>query len=124
MYSQKYTYYNVKKQGKNDSKFEAGKAQELELLKKAGEIKDFREQVKIPLIVNGLIVCDYYIDFEIEHNDGTIEFCETKGYATDTWKLKWKLFEALYSDKPDVKLTVEYQGKNWRPRLRKVKGTA
>lgn len=121
MYNQRYTYYNTKKQGKNDSKFEAGKAEELKLLKRAGEIKDFREQVKIPLIVNNLIVCDYFIDFEIEHNDGTLEYLETKGYATDTWKLKWKLFEALYSDKPEVKLTVEYQGKNWRPRLRKVK---
>lgn len=122
MYYQKYSYYNVKKQGKNDSKFEAGLARDLELRKKAGDIKDFREQVKIPLIVNDLVVCDYKVDFEVEHNDGTIEYIEAKGYATDTWKLKWKLFEALYSNKPDVKLTVEYQGKNWRPRLRKVKG--
>lgn len=121
MYTQKYSYYRTKKSGKNDSKFEAGKAQELELRKKAGEIKDFKEQVKIPLIVNDLVVCDYYIDFVIEHNDGIIEYCETKGYATDVWKLKWKLFEALYSQDPNVLLTVEYQGKNWRPRLRKVK---
>lgn len=122
MYSQKYSYYRTKKQGKNDSKFEAGKAQQLELMLKAGEIKAFREQVKIPLIVNDLIVCDYYIDFEIEHNDGTIEYCETKGYSTDVWKLKWKLFEALYSTRPNVLLVVEFQGKNWRPRLRKAKG--
>lgn len=122
MYYEKRTYYNVKKQGKNDSKFEAGKAQELALLKKAGEIKDFREQVKIPLIVNDLVVADYKIDFEVEHNDGTLEYIETKGYATDVWKLKWKLFEALYSVKPDVKLTVEYMGKTkWQPRLRKIK---
>jgi hypothetical protein len=121
MYTQRYSYYRTAKQGKNDSKFEAGKAQELELLKKAGEIKDFKEQVKIPLIVNGLIVCDYYIDFVITHNDDSLEYCETKGYATDAWKLKWKLFEALYSTDPNVVLTVEFQGKNWRPRLRKVK---
>lgn len=122
MYNQRYSYYRTAKQGKNDSKFEAGLARDLELRKKAGDIKDFKEQVKIPLIVNGLIVCDYKIDFVIEHNDGTTEYLEAKGYSTDVWKLKWKLFEALYSDKPDVKLTVEYQGKNWRPRLRKVKG--
>ncbi len=121
MYSQRYSYYKVKKQGKNDSKFEAGKAQQLELLKKAGEIRDFQEQVKLPLIVNNLVVCDYTIDFVITHNDGTLEYLETKGYATDVWKLKWKLFEALYSSDPNVLLTVEYQGKNWRPRLRKVK---
>lgn len=121
MYNQRYSYYNVKKQGKNDSKFEAGLARDLELRVKAGDIKSFKEQVKIPLIVNNLVVCDYKIDFVVEHNDGTIEYIEAKGYATDVWKLKWKLFEALYSTDPNVILTVEYQGKNWRPRLRKVK---
>jgi hypothetical protein len=120
MYHQSYRYYNVKKQGKNDSKFEAGRAQELELLKRAGEIKDFREQVKIPLEVNGYHICNYFIDFVVDHNDGTTEYIETKGYATDVWKLKWKMFEALY-DKPDTKLTVEYQGKSWKPQRRRVK---
>ena len=110
MYTQSYRYYRTKKSGKNDSKFEAGKAQELELLKKAGKIKDFNEQVKIPLVVNGLIICNYYIDFLVEHLDGTLEYVETKGYATEVWKLKWKLFEALFSQDPNVKLTVEYQG--------------
>lgn len=114
-------YYSTKKRNGFDSNFEAGKAQELELLKKAGEIKDFETQKVLDLIVNGYLVCTYKIDFVIHHNDGVTEYLETKGYATDTWKLKWKLFEALYSDLPDVKLTVEYQGKNWRPRKRKVK---
>lgn len=120
MYFQKHSYYNTKKSGRNDSKFEAGKAQELELLKKAKEIKDFQEQVKIALVVNGFHICNYYIDFVVEHNDGEIEYIETKGYATDVWKLKWKLFEALY-DLPGNKLTVEYQGKSWRPQRRRVK---
>lgn len=120
MYHQKYTYYKTAKQGKNDSKFEASKAQELELRKKVGDIKDFQEQVKIPIEVNGYHICNYYIDFVIEHNDGEIEYCETKGYATDLWKLKWKLFEALY-DKPGNTLTVEYQGKSWKPQRRRVK---
>ena len=123
MYYQKYSYYNAKKCGSNDSKFEAGKAFDLKMLKKAGEIKDFKEQVKIPLIVNGYEVCTYKIDFVIYHNDGITEYLETKGYAMDTWKLKWKLFEALFSDLPDVKLTVEYQGKSWKPRMRKLKKT-
>ena len=120
MYYQKHSYYDIKKSGKNDSKFEAGKAQELELLKKAGEIVGFKEQVKIALEVNGYHICNYFIDFVIEHNDGEIEYLETKGYATDVWKMKWKLFEALY-DKPGNKLTVEYQGKSWRPQRRRIK---
>jgi len=119
MYFQKNSYYKTAKQGKNDSKFEAGKAQELELLLKAGEIKSFQEQVKIPLVVNGFHICNYYIDFVVKHNDGEIEYVETKGYATDVWKLKWKIFEALY-DLPGNKLTVEYQGKTWRPHKRRV----
>lgn len=120
MYSQKNSYYNTPKQGKNDSKFEAGKAMELAQLKRDKKIKDFQEQVKIPLEVNGFHICNYYIDFVIQHNDGDTEYCETKGYATDTWKLKWKLFEALY-DKPGNILTVEYQGKSWKPQRRRTK---
>ena len=114
-------YYSSKTQGKNDSKFEAGKARELELLKRAGEIKDFKEQVVLDLIVNGYLVCTYKIDFVIEHNDGMTEYLECKGYSTPVWKLKWKLFEALYSDMPDTKLTIEFQGKSWRPHKRRVK---
>ena len=104
-----------------DSKFEAGHAQELDLLLRAKEIKGYDRQVNIDLIVNGYLVCQYRIDFIVYHNDGTTEFQECKGLASEVWKLKWKLFEALYSEKPGVKLTIIYQGKNWRPRLRKVK---
>jgi hypothetical protein len=121
-YWQKNSYYSAKKSGKNDSKFEAGKANELELLKKAGEIKDFREQVTLELIVNTYLVCTYKIDFIVEHHDGMFEYIETKGYATPQWKLKWKLFEALYSDKPNTKLTLEFQGKSWKPQRRRIKG--
>jgi len=121
MFYQKNSYYKTAKQGKNDSKFEAGKARDLELLKKAGEIKDFKEQETLELIVNGYLVCTYKIDFTVFHNDGMIEYIETKGYATPTWKLKWKLFEALFSDKPNVKLTLEFQGKAWKPQRRRIK---
>lgn len=121
MYTQRHSYYKTAKQGKNDSKFEASIAQDLELLKKAGEIIDFEEQVKIPLIVNNYIICNYYIDFVIHHNDGTTEYREAKGWASEIWKHKWKLFEALYSDIPGNILTVEYQGKSWKPQRRRVK---
>lgn len=114
-------YYKTKKAGKNDSKFEAGVAEELRLLKMAHEIKDFKEQVVIPLEVNGYHICNYKIDFVIEHNDGITEYREAKGFATDVWKLKWKVFEAIYSDKPNVKLSVVYQGKSWKPQRRRVK---
>ena len=121
MFYTKNSYYSTTRSGKNASKFEAGVAQQLELRKKAHDIKDFKEQVRIPLNVNGYHITDYYIDFVITHNDGTTEYLEAKGFSTAVWKLKYKLFDALYGDKPDVKLTVEYQGKSWKPQRRRVK---
>lgn len=114
-------YYKTKKAGKYDSKFEAGKAQELELLKKAKEIKGYEEQKTLDLWVNDYLVCTYKIDYVVHHNNGDTEYIECKGYPTQVWKLKWKLFEALYT-KPGNILTVEYQGKSWKPNRRRKKG--
>lgn len=123
MYIQKNKWTTAKKQLYNDfqydSKFEASYAQELDLRKKAKDIKDWEAQVNLSLEVNGYKVCDYRIDFIVYHNDGTTEYVETKGFATPVWRLKWKLFEALYSDKPDVTLTVVKQRNNFN--LRRVK---
>lgn len=121
IWNKSYAYYKTKKQDGYDSKFEAGYAQELELRKKAGDIKRFETHIKTPLIVNGYTVCDYYIDFIIYHNDETKEYVETKGFATPLWKLKWKLFCALYEDKPDTKISLVMQGKSYNPRLRKIR---
>ena len=104
-----------------DSGFEANYAAELDLRIKAKEIKSYDRQVNLNLIVNDFIVCTYRIDFIIHHNDETLEYVETKGYQTDVWKLKWKLFESLYSNLPNTKLTIVQQGKYKPPRLRKVK---
>jgi hypothetical protein len=102
-----------------DSGFEANYAWELDQRIKNKEIKGYDKQVNLDLIVNGFIVCQYRIDFIAYHLDGTIEYIETKGYQTDVWKLKWKLFEALYTDIPGVKLTIVQQGNFKRPKLRK-----
>ena len=104
-----------------DSKFEGGQALILEAQKQKGEIKDFETHVPIDLIVNGYLIETYKIDFKIYHNDGTIEFLETKGMAFPAWKKTWKLFEALFGDFPNTKLTVVYQGKSWKPHRRKIK---
>lgn len=104
-----------------DSRFEAQYAIELTMRQNAKEIKSFETQVTLPLEVNNYVVCTYKIDFVVYHNDGTIEYVETKGYPTDVWKLKWKLFEALYCDKPNVRLTIVQQGRFKPPRLRKKK---
>ena len=124
-WNQKNVYYNTKKVTTNgttyDSKFEAAKAMELEMLKKAGEIEGFDSHLRLPLCVNGYTVCDYYIDFAVYHNGGMVEYIECKGFPTPTWKLKWRLFCALYEDDPNVKITLEMQGKFNPPKLRKKK---
>lgn len=119
------TYYtNAKKTTYNnyqyDSKFEANYAQELDLRKKAGDIKDWERQKTLELVVNGFIVCTYRVDFVVYHNDGTIEYVETKGWWSPYAKLKFKLFEALF-DKPGVKITVVQQGRQKPPKPRRKK---
>lgn len=118
VYYVKTGYYNTKKYKGYDSKFEAGYAEELELRKKAGEIKDFEEQKTLDLISNGYKIGTYKIDFVVYHHDETIEYVETKGYATPVWRLKWKVFESMYGDDPNITLTVVKQGKFY---LRKPK---
>lgn len=104
-----------------DSRFEASYAMELDARLQAGEFKSWDRQKTLPLIVNGYTVCTYKIDFIIHHNDGSTEYVETKGYATPLWRLKWKLFEALYSELPDVILTVVQQKNNFRiPKAKRV----
>ena len=102
-----------------DSQFEANYARELDFRVKAKDIVKYERQVKIPLVVNGYLITNYFIDFVLYYPDGAIEYVECKGYATKSWRLKWKLFEALYSGKEGVKLTVVKQRENFK--LRKLK---
>ena len=88
------------------SKKEAGRAQELDLLIKAKDIKGWEPQYKIDIKVNGYHICNYYIDFRIFENDGTETLEEVKGFETDIWRLKWKLTEALYGDDPNIHLRI------------------
>lgn len=107
MYYRKYgTKYNNKRTIYNgnyyDSKLEAGYAQYLDLQLKAGLIKGWRRQVTKHLEVNGVRVCSYRLDFEVDHNNGVIEYVEVKGFWTPQARLKVKLFQAIYG----VKVTV------------------
>lgn len=98
------TYYH--------SQFEAAYAQELDLRVKAKDIKSWRRQIRIHLGVNGFKIADYIMDFEITHNDDSLELVETKGFETDVWRMKWKLLEAIYSvDHPEIKITLVKKGR-------------
>lgn len=85
------------------SRKEALYAAELDTLKKAYYPKDrvvsFERQVKCSLDINGKHICNYYMDFVVKYADGHEEWHEVKGYATDVWKLKAKLFQALFPNR-------------------------
>lgn len=95
------------------SKKEAGYYQQLKLEKRAKLIKGFERQVAFDLyawgplcFLNGELqnnahkVCVHIVDFLVELKDGTKEVREVKGFATDVWDLKRKLFEANYPSIP------------------------
>ena len=85
-----------------DSKAEAAYYQELKLRLKAGDIKGFSCQPRIPLLPGftkrgrKIRPMTYIADFKITHNDGSIEYVDVKGVETEAFKLKRKLFDFLY----------------------------
>jgi hypothetical protein len=78
------------------SKLEAGHAQNLDILKKAGKVKKWERQIPIDLMANGVKICRYYCDFKVWWKDGRVTLEETKGIETDVYRIKRKLLEALY----------------------------
>lgn len=92
-----------------DSKREAEYYCELKLLKRAGEILDFKLQPSFVLLDSfkkygkTIRAIKYIADFEITHNDGTIEIVDVKGFKTKDFLIKQKLFDAKY---PHLKLTL------------------
>ena len=79
---------------------------DLDVLLKAGEIKAWERQVRVPLVVNGRKIANYYVDFLIHHLDGKKEYLEVKGVELPLWRQKWKHFEAQCEGDPNIKLTV------------------
>lgn len=90
-----------------DSKKEADYAARLDMLKKAADPKErvlrWERQIRVPLVVAGKLIANWYADFEVKFADGRVEIHEVKGYDTEVWRLKRKLFEALH---PKRKLKV------------------
>lgn len=85
------------------SKKEAKRFSELKLLERAGQITGLTLQPKFPLVVNGHKVCSYIGDFMyVQEPRGPatkIVIEDTKGYRTDAYRIKRKLFIALHPDK-------------------------
>lgn len=87
--------YNNVKVGEYDSKKEAVRAQELELLQKAGEINNLRHHTVFDLVVNGVIIGKYESDFDY-YNPHAYVVEDAKGVRTDVYKLKKKLMKAIH----------------------------
>lgn len=75
---------------------------ELRASYRAGLIKNLCVQVRFPIIVEGLKICDYICDFTYQDLEGNLHVEDSKGFRTDTYKLKRKLFEATY---PKLRIT-------------------
>jgi hypothetical protein len=81
-----------------DSKGEAGYAMELDGWKRSGHVLKWERQVKVALVVNGKKVCTIVPDFLVTYPEGRVEYHEYKGRATPLWRLKVKLFQALFPE--------------------------
>lgn len=81
---------------KFDSKREANRYLALKARESAKEIRDLRTQVKFPIVIKGIKVCDYVCDFTyyLSHGDLVVEDC--KGFKTAMYRLKRRLVEASY----------------------------
>lgn len=90
-----------------DSKLEAKYALELDLRLRAKDIRSWEGQIPFQFVVNGEKICKHIVDFKITHNDGSIEYVETKGRKTRDWVIKRKLLNALFlKGTPGVRYTV------------------
>lgn len=95
--------YNAKKTIYNnvtfDSKKEANRAWELDMLKKAGEVIDIDYQPVFACVVESKKICKYLADFRVTYADGHVEIEDVKGMKTPVYQLKKKLVEALHGIK-------------------------
>jgi len=86
---------------KYDSKLEGNYANDLFLMKKAKEIKDWYPKPRYDLFgKNGKKICTIIPDFHVTTNDGSEEVHEVKSRITQTptWSIKRKLFEDNYPE--------------------------
>ena len=86
----------------HDSRGEASYCDQLHFMKKAGEIKDYKIQVKYTFYVNDKKICNHYVDFEVITKNDILEVHEYKGFRNNVWNIKKKLFEACYENIPYI----------------------
>ena len=90
----------------HDSIGEAGYCNQLALLVKTKEIKSYKIQQTYRFKVKGKHITTHRVDFVVTTKEGKIEVHEAKGFATEVWRIKWKLFEALYPKIPYIVVRI------------------
>ena len=78
-----------------DSKFEAKVYEDLLFQLNLGLLIEIKRQVKIPLEVNGVLICNYICDFRVVDKYGQVKYVEAKGMVLPVYAIKKKLFLAL-----------------------------
>lgn len=81
------------------SKAEANHAATLDIRIKAGEVHHWDRQVRVPLKVNGLLICTYVVDFVVYHTDGGVTYEEVRGMDRPDATIKLALFKALFPER-------------------------
>lgn len=96
-----------------DSQLEANRWYELKLLQRAKQIKDLRRQIRFELQPsykkNGKTIqsINYIADFVYyDLNKKKVVVEDTKGFKTETYKLKKKIFEYIH---PELEITEIYK---------------
>lgn len=81
-----------------DSRAEARRYGELQLLFAAGEITELQLQPRYPLLVNGVKISHYTADFAYRDRDGALHVEDVKSAPTKTrdYVMRRKLMKALY----------------------------
>lgn len=104
-----------------DSHSEMVRYKELQLLQRAGEIRDLCRQQSFALTIKGKKVGVYTCDFayleKLPSGDWKYVFEEYKGFFTDESQFRIKVFEAIY----DTKVRITGPAKK-RTKSRKSKG--
>lgn len=101
--------YNAKKTWVDgicfDSKREADYYNSLKLLMRAGEIKGFCRQPEFILTPGDeeTRATTYKADFIVFHKDDRVEIVDVKGFETENFKLKQKMFKEKY---PNLELRI------------------
>lgn len=89
---------------------EADYAALLDLQIEAGQVARWLPQFAIRFRVNGKHICEHDVDFWVEYTDGHIELIEVKGVATEAWRIKRALLEAIYlQTHPEITYRVLYR---------------